>query len=94
MEIAVEWVFDVRAGTVEGTHLPDHRQDGGEGAFGGVGGEGDVQDVGGVDEGVDCGEVVSCWTLESGERLGNGFGGLGDSPRSFILWAVLLGVLG
>ncbi len=46
---------------IEGAHLADHGEDGGEGAgFWVVGVEGYMKDFGGVDYCVDCVEVVGC----------------------------------
>lgn len=58
VEVEVQWVAEVRAGAVEGAHVADHGEGGGEGGVWGV--EGDVEELGGVDEVVDGFEGVDC----------------------------------
>lgn len=60
MEVEIERVAEVRAGTVKGAHVADHGQDGREGGVIVRGVEGDVEQGRGVDEGVDCFEGVAC----------------------------------
>ncbi|KAK1244869.1 hypothetical protein MKX08_004498 [Trichoderma sp. CBMAI-0020] len=72
VDVQVQGVANIGAGTVKGAHLADHGQDGGEGGVGS--GEGDVDDGRGVDEPVDGFEGVAGTLVVAADGVGAGLG--------------------
>lgn len=60
MEVAFQRLVNGRGGVLEGTHLTDHRQDGGERVIG-AWIKGHMEHWRGINDGVDCTKVICSW---------------------------------